>query len=42
MPMPAVIGAATAESVMVVQNELHAAPAHRMPCAVHSMPNAFT
>ena len=37
----AVIGAAMAESVTVVQNELHAAPAHRMPFAVHSMPNAL-
>ena len=32
MPSAAVTGAAIAESLTVVQNELHAAPAHRMPC----------
>ena len=42
MPSAAVIGAAMADSDTVVQNELHAAPAHRMPWGPHSMPNAFT
>ena len=33
MPSAAVTGAAMAESLTVVQNEFHAAPAHRRPCS---------
>ena len=42
MPSAAVTGAAIAESVIVVQNEFHAAPVHNRPWPVHSMPNALT
>ena len=42
MPSAAVSGAATAESLTVVQNEFHAAPDQMRPCVPHSMPNAFT
>ena len=42
MPSAAVTGAAIAESLIVVQNEFHAAPVHsRCRAPVHSMPNAF-
>ncbi len=42
MPSAAVRGAAIADSLIVVQNEFHAAPAHRMPWLVHSIANAFS
>ena len=42
MPSAAVIGAAIADSLTVVQNEFHAAPAQMRPSGPHSMPNAFT
>ena len=42
MPNAAVSGAATAESLTVVQNEFQAAPVQRIPCGPHSTPNALT
>ena len=42
MPMSAVTGAAIAESLTVVQNEFHAAPAQMMPSLVSSIENALT
>src|SRR4029450_418011 len=41
MPSAAVSGAASAASLIVVQNEFQAAPAHRMPWLVHSIARAF-
>ena len=42
MPSAAVSGAAIAESLTVVQNEFHAAPAQMRPWRPHSTPNALT
>ena len=42
IPMSAVTGAAIAESLTVVQNEFHAAPAQMMPLLVSSIENALT
>src|SRR5450755_3569989 len=42
MPITAVIGAAIADSLTVVQNEFHAAPAQMMPLPENSIENAFT